>query len=178
MVDIKSAQVCNANAKKALDTKRKVDAAKADRQSARLLASSWGISARSSSRRISTRSLTKRISTRGVVPQPCIEPLQQATTDEQQSAVDAISNVSGRRKHAVRSASEGVAAVTHVAFRDEQAAYTCITRPREFDPEMSRVAHAAGLSILGILVLSTLYSAGAVGFTYGLGTALEGEAVG
>jgi hypothetical protein len=188
VVDIKSAQVCNADAKRALDTKckaetakggttRKSEATKADRQSASIVASSWPMSARSSSRLISTRSLPKHILTRSIAPQPSTEPLQQQATTGGQSAVVAVSNVSGRRKHAIRSASEAIAAVTHVAIRGEQTASTYITRPLEFDPEMSRVAYAAGLSVLGVLVLSTLYSAGVVGFTYGLGTALEGEAM-
>jgi hypothetical protein len=180
VVDVKSAEVCHADAKRALDTrrkteaakantKRKAEAAKADTQSARF-SSSWRMSARSSSRRISTRSLTKRILTRGIAPQPSTEPLQQ-------SVFVAISNVSGRRKHAVRSANEGIAAMTHVTKREEEAASSCITHPLEFDPEMSQVAYAAGVSMLGVLVLSTLYSAGVVGFIYGLGTALEGEAM-
>jgi hypothetical protein len=177
VVDVKSAEVCNADAKKALDTKckaetakadtkRKAEAAKAGRQSARFALSSWRISARSSSRRILTRGIA-----------PNTEPLQQVTTNGQSVDV-AISNVRGRRKHAVRSVNEGVAAVTRVAIREEQAASSIlITRPLEFDPEMSRVAFAAGLSMLGVLVLSTLYSAGVVGFIFGLGTTLEGEAM-
>jgi hypothetical protein len=190
VVDVKSADVCHANAKKALDTKRKAEAAnadttstrkaeavKADRQSARFVSSSWCTSAHSSSRRISSRSLIKRMSTRGIDPQPNTEPLQQATTDGL-SAVVSISNVSsGRRKHAVRSANEGVAAMAHVAIREEPATSIRITRPLEFDPPMSRVAYAVGLSMLGVLLLSALYSAGVVGFIYGLGTALEGEAM-
>jgi hypothetical protein len=190
VVDVKSADVCHADAKKALDTKRKAEAAnagnattrkaeaaKADGQSARLVSSSWRTSAHSSSWRISTRSLSRRISFRGIEPQPpSTEPLQQATADDGQSAVVAISNVSsGRRKRAVRSANEGVSAMAHVAIRAEPATSARITRPLEFDPPMSRVAYAAGLSMLGVLLLSVLYSAGLIGFIYGLGTALEGE---
>ncbi len=170
VVDVKSAEVCLANSKKALETKRKAEAAEADRKSER---SSLRISVyRSSFRRISSRSPSMRFSTRGVHPHHDIEKVQQATTDEQ-NAVVVISNVNGRRKHAVRSAKEGVAALTHVTEREEAA--TCITRPLEFDPELSRVAYAAGVSMLGVLVLSTLYSAGVVGFVYGLGTVLEEE---
>ncbi len=160
VVDIKSAEVCLANSKKA---------AEADRQSER---TSLRISVRSSSWRISSRSPSKRFSTCVVHSHHDEEKLQQATADGQ-SVVVAISNVNGRRKYAVRSAKEGVAVLTHVTEREEAA--TCITRPLEFDPEMSRVAYAAGVSMLGVLVLSTLYSAGVVGFVYGLGTALEGE---
>jgi hypothetical protein len=172
VVDIKSAEVCLADTKKALHTKRKAEAAGANRQSER---SSLRISVRSSFRHISSRSPSKRFSTREVRPQPDIESLQQATTDGQSAVIAISNNVSGRRKHAVRSANEGVAALTHVTEREEESASTCITRPLEFDPEMSRVAYAAGVSMLGVMVFFTLYSAGVVGFIYGLGTALEGE---
>jgi hypothetical protein len=172
VVDIKSAKVCLADSKKALHTKRKAEAAEANRLSER---SSLRISARSSSMRISSRSSRNHFLTRGVQPQPDIEPLQQDTTDGQ-VAVVAISNVSGRRKCAVCSAKEGVTALTRVTERDEEAAFTHITRSLEFDPEMSRVAYAAGVSMLGVLVLSTLYSFGVVGFIYGLGKALQEEA--
>ncbi len=40
---------------------------------------------------------------------------------------------------------------------------------------MTRVAYAAGLSMSYVLLLSSLYSAGVIGFVYGLGTTLEGE---
>ncbi len=172
VVDVKSAEVCLANSKKALDIKRK---AESDRKGER---SSLRISVcRSSFRHILSLSSSQHCSTRAVQPHHDIEPLQRATTDGQSVVVAISTNVSGRRKHAVRSAKEGVAALTHVTEGDKESASTRITRPLEFDPEMSRVAYAAGVSIRGVLVLSTLYSAGVVGFTYGLGAALEGEAM-
>jgi hypothetical protein len=175
VVDVKSAEVCLTNAEKVLDTKRKAEAAVAVGQSA--TRSSLRMSVRPSSWRSSIRSSSKRSSTRGVEPpQPDKEPLQQATTAGQ-SVVVAISNVSGWRKLAVRSPNEGVAALTHAAEREEDAASTLITRTLEFDPAMSRVAYAAGFSMLCVLVLSTVYSAGVIGFICSLGTALEGEAM-
>ncbi len=85
--------------------------------------------------------------------------------------------MSGRRKYAVRSANEGVAALTHVTNGEGEAASACISRPLEFDPEMSQVAYAAVLSVLGVLILSTLHTAGVVGFIFSVGAALEGEAM-
>ncbi len=154
--DVKNAEVCHADAKKALHTRRKAeDAAKANDAVA---AKADGQNARFSSS-FSTRSLTTRIFTRGIAPQPpSTEPLQQVATDDWQSAVVAIStNVSGRRKPAVRSAKEGVHALTHVTEGDEESAPTCITRPLEFDPEMSRVTYAAGVSMLGVLVYRSFF---------------------
>ncbi len=159
VVDIKSAEVRNAEVEKVLlHAQRKAEAAEAVGQSA--------------------RSPTFRFVTSRVQPQqPSTEPLQQATADGQ-SAVVAISDVvGGGRKHALRSPHEGVAALTHAAESEEEAASSRITRTLEFDPEMTRVVYAAGLSMLYVLVLSTLYSAGVVGFVYGLGTALDGEAM-
>jgi hypothetical protein len=157
VVDIKSAEVRNVVVKKALlHTQRKAKAAKAVGQSA--------------------HSSTFRFFSGRVEPQPTTEPPQQATADGQ-IAVVAISDVGGGRKHAVRSPNEGVAALTHAAEREEEDAPTRITRALEFDPEMTRVAYAAGLSMLCVLLLSTLYSAGVMGFIYGLGTALDGEAM-
>jgi hypothetical protein len=159
MVDIKSAEVRNAEVKKALlHTQRKAAAVEAVEQSA--------------------RSATSRFLTGRIQPQPSTEPLQQATANGQ-SAVVGISDVGGRRKHAVRSPNEGVSALTraHAAKSEEEASSTRITRALEFDPSVTRVAYAAGLSMLWVLLLSTLYSAGVVGFVYGLGTALEGEAM-
>ncbi len=143
---------------KALHTQRKAAAAEA-----------VGRSARSSTFRI----LPGRV----VQPKPITEPLQQATADGQSAVVLAISDVGGGRRYAVPSANEGVATLTHVAAREEDDASTRLTRALEFDPEMMRVAYATGLSMLYVLVLSILYySTCVVGFVYGLGAALKGEA--
>jgi hypothetical protein len=123
VVDIKSAEVRNAEVEKALHTQRKA----------------VGQSARSS---------TFRFFTGRVQPQPSTESPQQATADVGQRAVDAIPNVGGGRKHA----NEGIAALTHAAERKEEAAFTLITRPLEFDPCALNVAYAAGLSMLCVLV--------------------------
>ncbi len=153
VVDIKSAEVRNAAVENALRTQLKAEATTAVGQSA--------------------RSSTFRFLSGRVQPQPSTE---QPTADGQ-SAVVAITEVGGGRRHAVRSPNEGVAALTHAAERKEETVSAGITRALEFDPEMSRVAYAAGVSIRGVLMLSTLYTAGVVGFVYGLGTALEGEAM-
>jgi hypothetical protein len=172
VVDIKSAEVRNAEVEKALlHMQRKVEAAEAVGQRSRSSAFLF------SSDRVQPQPQPP--------PQPSTaEPPQQATADGQ-SAVVAIygqsADVGGgsRRKYAVRCPNEGVAALTrtHAAGRDEEdtTSATSIIRALEFDPSMTRVAYAAGLSMLYVLVLSTLYSAGVVGFVYGLGTALEGE---
>jgi hypothetical protein len=154
VVDIKNAEVRNAEVENALHTQRKAEAAKGVGQSA--------------------RSSTFRFLSGRIQPQPSTEPLQQATADGQ-SVIVAIAIEGGGRRHAVRSPNEGVAALAHAAERVEEDADTRITRALEFDPAMMRVAYAAGLSMLYVLVLSALYSAGVVGFIYGLGTALEGE---
>ncbi len=132
VVDIKSAEVRNADVEKALHTQRKAAAA----------AEAVGESARF------FRILPGRV----VQPHPSAEPLQQSMTDGQSSVVFAISDVGGGRRNAVRSADEGVAALTHVAAREEDDASTRITRALEFDPETTRVAYAAGLSMLCVLV--------------------------
>ncbi len=75
VVDVKIAQTSLADASKALDTKRKAEAA------GESVRSSLRISARSSSWRISTCSSSKRFIKGGVQPQPNIEPLQQAVKD-------------------------------------------------------------------------------------------------
>jgi hypothetical protein len=132
VVDIKSAEVRNAKVENALHTQRKAEAAKAVGQSA--------------------RPPTFLFVFGRVQPQPSTEPLQQqATADDGggQSAVIAISDVGGGgRRCAVRSPKEGVAALTHAAEREEDDAHTGITRALEFDPPMSRVGYAAGLSML------------------------------
>jgi hypothetical protein len=187
VVDMKSAEVRNAGVEKALHTQREAAAtAEAVEQSAHVSTYRF-FSGRVQSRKAesaeavgrSAGSPTFRILSGRVQPQPSrTEPLQQATADGGQSAfVVAVSDEGGGRKHAVRFPNEGVAALSHVAERAEEAASTRITRALEFDPAMTRVAYAAGLSMLWVLLLSTLYSAGVVGFIYGLGTALDGEAM-
>jgi hypothetical protein len=184
VVDIKSAEVRNAEVGKALlHTQRKAETVEAVVQSVSSSIFRF-LSDRVQSRKAeaaeavgrSTGSSTFRILSGRVQPQSSAEPLQQATADGQ-SAVVPISDMGGRRKHAVRSPNEGVAALTHAAKRDEEAASTRTTRALEFDPAMTRVAYTAGLSMLCVLMLSTLYSAGVIGFIFGLGTALEGEAM-
>jgi hypothetical protein len=67
-----------------------------------------------------------------------------------------------RKAAAAEAVGKSVRSSNFLTTREEEAASTCITRPLEFDPEMSRVAYAAGLSMLGVLVLSTFCTAGVV----------------
>jgi hypothetical protein len=192
VVDIKSAEVRNAEVERALHIQRKEEAVEAVGQSAR--SSTFRISTLSNVdgrhkytfrspdetrftrtlRSTRTRPSTSPISTGRVHTQPSTKPLQQGTIDGQNAVVDISDVGGGGRRHAVRSPNEGVAALTHAA---ERTASTRITRTLEFDPEMRRVAYATGLSMLCVLMFSTLYSASVVGFVHGLGTALEGEAM-
>ncbi len=138
VVEIKSAEMRNAAVEKALRTQRKAAAAAAAVEAV-------GRSARSSKFRI--------LSSRVIQPQPSTESLQQATADGHFSVVLPTSDVDGARRCAVPSANEGVAALTHVAAREEGDASTRLTRALEFDPEMTRVAYATGLSMLYVLLL-------------------------
>ncbi len=156
VADITSAEMRNAEVEKALHTQRKAAAAKAVKHTLRSPAFLF---------------LTGRVQ-----PQLSTEPKQHVTADGQSSVV-AVFDVSRGRRHAVKCPSEGVASLNRAAESEEEVASTRIVRALEFDPAMTRVAYAAVISMLHVLVLSTLYSTGVVGFVIGLGTALEGEAM-